>query len=270
MFGWVTDRCEKQHQRVCPVAKYAQSKSHNPAHSLCHWVIMRIHAYPKITFSDNKNHPSLKHSIIFQNTSPSVSPHLWNKSSNKILWENCRAIHCAPPLTIPRSWEPCLPITLDCPPVQSFHNGATKFRVHASVTFLINDDEKPLLMVGFLKRLETSPFHWRRHAFPPTWNNFANGALTLKIYLAPFAKPQSLLWAIGAALQATILVWRTRGWRRSAHSWCQQTVVCRGAPVGSGPSRAFPLLPSSSLLPSPCLSGSAHHCLSRGAGCKRL
>ena len=184
MFGWVTDRCEKQHQRVCPVVKYAQSKSHNPAHSLCHWVIMRIHAYPEITFSDNKNHPSLKHSIIFQNTSPNVSPHLWNKSSNKILWENRRAIHCAPPLTIPRSWEPCLPITLDCPPVQSFHNGATKFRVHASVTFLINDDEKPLLMVGFLKRLETSPFHWRRHAFPPTWNNFANGALIPKIYSA--------------------------------------------------------------------------------------
>ena len=45
-------------------------------------------------------------------------------------------LHCAPPLMIPHCWEPCLPIMLDCLPVQSFHNSTMNFRVHASVTFL--------------------------------------------------------------------------------------------------------------------------------------
>ena len=71
-------------------------------------------------------------------------------------------LHCAPPLPIPRSWERCLPITLNCPPVQSLHNTTVNFTVHASVNFLINGDKRPLLVVCFLKRLETSPFRWRR------------------------------------------------------------------------------------------------------------
>ena len=85
----------------------------------------------------NKNHQNPEHSIIFRNTSANVSPHLWNKSNYQILWENRRAIHCAPPILIPRSWEHCLPIMLDCPPVQSFHNSTVNFTVHASVTFLV-------------------------------------------------------------------------------------------------------------------------------------
>ena len=153
------------------------------------------HSYmptPKLRFQ--KNHQNLEQSIIFRNTSATVSPYLWNKSSYQILWENWRAIHCAPPLTIPCSWEGCLPITLNCPPVQSFHNSSVNFRIHASVTFLLNGDERPLLMVRFLKHLETSPFHWRwfcgcvinrlGHAFPRTWNIFTNGTLILKIYSA--------------------------------------------------------------------------------------
>ena len=77
---------------------------------------------------------------------------------------------------------------LDCPPVQSFHNTTAKFRVHASVTFLVNGGRRPLLMMYFLKRLETSPFHRRwfsrcainrlNHAFHCTRNNYTNGALT--------------------------------------------------------------------------------------------
>ena len=37
---------------------------------------------------------------------------------------------------------------------QQYH----EFRVHTSVTFLIYGNERPHLMVCFLKRLETSPF----------------------------------------------------------------------------------------------------------------
>ena len=53
---------------------------------------------------------------------------------------------------------------------------------------------KGLLMVCFLKCLETSPFRWKQfcrcainrlgHAFPQTRNIFTNGTLILKIYLA--------------------------------------------------------------------------------------
>ena len=102
-------------------------------------------------------------------------------------------LHCAPPLPIPCTWECCLPITLDCPPVQSFHNTTVNFRVHAHVTFLVNGGERPLLMVYFLKRLKTSPFCWRwfcsctinrlRHAFHCTRNISTNGAL-IPIYWA--------------------------------------------------------------------------------------
>ena len=142
----------------------------------------------------NKNHQNPEHSIFFQNASANVSPHLSNKSSYQIVCENCRALHCAPPLPIPCSWEHCLPIRLDSPPVQSYHHSTANFRVHASVTFLVYGDERPLLMVCFLKRLETSPFCWSRfcrcvinrlgHAFPRTRNIFTNGAMILKIYLA--------------------------------------------------------------------------------------
>ena len=84
-----------------------------------------------------------------------------------------------------------LPITLNCPPVQSFHNSTANFRVHACVTFLVNGDKRPLLMGCFLKHLEMSPFFWRwfcrcainrlSHAFPWTWNIFTNAALIPKI-----------------------------------------------------------------------------------------
>ena len=95
-------------------------------------------------------------------------------------------LHCVPPLPIMCSWECCLPISLDCPPVQSYHNSTKNPRVHANVTFLINGDESPLLMVCFLKWLEMSPFRWRQfcrcatnrlgHAIPQTQNVFTNGA----------------------------------------------------------------------------------------------
>ena len=136
---------------------------------------------PNCLFS-NKNPPNPEHSIIFRNTSANVSPHLWNKSSYHILRENPRAIHCAPPLLILRSWERCLPIMLDCPPVQSYRNSTANFRVHRSATFLLNGNKRPLLMVCFLKHLETSPFSWRQfcrcaikrlgHAFPWTRKHF--------------------------------------------------------------------------------------------------
>ena len=147
----------------------------------------------KCVFS-NKNHQNLECSIIFRNTSANISPHPWNNSSYQILWQNHRAIlHSAPPLLIPRSWECCLPIMLDYPPVQSFDNNSVNFRVHASVIFLIYGDERQLSMVYFLKLLETSPF-WRwfcrwennrlSHALPCTQNVFTNGAPIPKIYSA--------------------------------------------------------------------------------------
>ena len=155
-----------------------------------------IHAYPKISLSGKKNHPNLEHSIVFRNTSAKVPPHLWNNSVYRILRENHTAIlHNALPLKIPRSWEFCLLITLDYPPVQSFHNSAANFRVHTSVTFLVYGDERTLLIVCFFKCLETSHFRWRwfcrctinrlRHAFPCTWKVFTRGGMILKsIWLA--------------------------------------------------------------------------------------
>ena len=110
----------------------------------------------------NKNYQNLEHSTIFINTLANISPNLWNNSNCQIIWENHRAVlHCEPPLPIPRSPECCFPITLNCLPVQSFHNSTANFKVDASVTFLVYGDERPLLMVSFLKHLKTSPFCWR-------------------------------------------------------------------------------------------------------------
>ena len=102
-------------------------------------------------------------------------------------------LHCAPPLPMPCRWERCLPITLNCPPVRSYHSTTANFRVHESVAFLVNGGERPLLMVYFFKRLEPSPFPWRwfyrcainrlGHAFHCTQNIFTNGAL-IPIYSA--------------------------------------------------------------------------------------
>ena len=54
-----------------------------------------------------------------------------------------------------------LPITFNYPLVQSIHYSTVNFRVHTSVTFLINSDKRSFLMGCFLKCLETSPFCWR-------------------------------------------------------------------------------------------------------------
>ena len=80
-----------------------------------------------------------------------------------------------------------------CPPVQTFHYSTGNFRVHVSVTFLINGDERPLLMGCFLKCLEMSPFRWRgfrkctinrlNHTFIQTGNVFTNSALIPSINL---------------------------------------------------------------------------------------
>ena len=104
----------------------------------------------------------------------------------------------APLLPIPRSRERRLLIMLDCPSVQSFHNITANFRVHASVTFLVNGGERPLLMVYFLKHLEMFPFHWRwfcrcvinrhGHAFHCTQNVFTNGTLILIYSACSFAE----------------------------------------------------------------------------------
>ena len=100
---------------------------------------------------------------------------------------------CCAPLLIPCSWERCLPITFDCPQVQTFHNTTANFKVNASVTFLVNGGDRPLLMVYFLKCLETYPFRWRwfcrcainrlGHAFCRTQNIFTKGTL-IPIYSA--------------------------------------------------------------------------------------
>ena len=82
-------------------------------------------------------------------------------------------------------------IMLDCPPGQSFHSTAN-FRIHASVTFLISSEERPLLMGCFLEHLEMYFFRRTRFhaisrlgcAFPRTRNIFTNGVLIPKIYLA--------------------------------------------------------------------------------------
>ena len=47
-------------------------------------------------------------------------------------------------------------------PVKSFYNNTANCRVHASITFLVYGDERPLLVVCFLEGLEVSPFQWRR------------------------------------------------------------------------------------------------------------
>ena len=95
------------------------SLSHNTLHhaniqyTLCiththtHCTLQTHTCLPQNCVLRNKNHQNPEHRIIFRNTSANVSPHLWNKSSYQILQENRRAIHCAPPLLIPRSWERC-------------------------------------------------------------------------------------------------------------------------------------------------------------------
>ena len=93
--------------------------------------------------------------IIFRNTSANISPHFWNKSGCQILRKNYRAFYLTHSEQLRMLF---LPIMLDCPPVKSFHNSIANFRIHASVTFLVNGDERPLLMGCFLKCLETSPF----------------------------------------------------------------------------------------------------------------
>ena len=148
-----------------------------------------ICAYPKIAFSSIKM-TKIQNKVFFRNTSANMSPYLLNNSSHQILRENHTALlHCAPLLLIPRSSKCCLPISLDCLTVQSFHNSTTNFRVHTSVTFLINSDERLLLMVFFLEHLKTSLFHWKQfgrcvisrpsHAFPLTQNILAHSALML-------------------------------------------------------------------------------------------
>ena len=109
------------------------------------YIVLRflVHTWiPKNCVFRNKNHKNPEHNIIFRNTSANISPHLWNKSSYQILQENHRAMYTVhlPPLPILRSWERCLLIMLDCPPVKSYHNSTASFRVHASVTFLVNGD----------------------------------------------------------------------------------------------------------------------------------
>ena len=88
-----------------------------------------------------------------------MSPYLWNKSGCHILQENHRAIYLTDSAQLRMLF---LPITLDCLPVQSFHNSIENFRVHANITFLINGDKRPLLKGRFLKHLEMSPFRWKR------------------------------------------------------------------------------------------------------------
>ena len=163
----------------------AQDKLHFLAHT----------CLPQNCIFRNKNHQNPEQSRVFRNTPANVSPHIWNNSCYQILWENHRAIlQCAPPLPNQHRCEHCLLVKLDCLPVWSFHNSTANFKVHASVTFLVYGDERPLLMVCFLKCLEKSPFYWRwfcrceinrpSHVFPHTQNLFTNGTLVLKIYLA--------------------------------------------------------------------------------------
>ena len=52
-----------------------------------------ILAYPPNCIFRNKNRQNPEQSLIFQNTSANVSPHLWNKSSYQSLRENHRAIY---------------------------------------------------------------------------------------------------------------------------------------------------------------------------------
>ena len=101
-----------------------------------HWCSHYHTCLPQNCVFRNKNHQNPEHSIIFWNTSANVSPHLWKKIQlPDFMGKSQGILHCAPPIPILCSWERCLPIMFDCPPVQSFHNTTANFRVHASVTF---------------------------------------------------------------------------------------------------------------------------------------
>ena len=132
--------------------------------------------------------------------------------------------------------------------VQSFHNSTAKFRVHASVTFLIYGDERPLLMVCFLKCLGMSPFCWRRfcrfmintlsHAFPCTQNIFTNGALIPKIYSAcSFTGPTFSSGNFGETSSASCLLPTCRAFPRAnlhISVFCACTTHPKVASVSSG------------------------------------
>ena len=106
---------------------------------------------PKLGFQEQKS-PKSRTQHNFRNTSANL-PDFYRKITGQSTL--CTSLADSAHLRT-------LPITLDYMPVQSFHNSSANFRVQTSGTFLTNDDERPLLMVYFLKRFETSPFHWRR------------------------------------------------------------------------------------------------------------
>ena len=90
-----------------------------------------MYVYSKIAFSGPKlTKIPIERSKIFRNTSANVSPHLWNKSSCQILWENHRTIYLTNSAQLRMLF---LLIRLDCPSVQSFHNSSGNFKFQASL-----------------------------------------------------------------------------------------------------------------------------------------
>ena len=105
---------------------------------------------PKLRFQEQKAPKSGRQYNFQEHTSKHI-PTFINKSGCQTLQENHWAFYHTNSAQLRTLF---LLITLDCPLVQSFQNGTANFRVHTSLTFLINGDERPLLMGCFLKRLK--------------------------------------------------------------------------------------------------------------------
>ena len=142
---------------------------------------------PQNCIFGNKNHQNPEHSIIFQKARANVSQHLLKKSSYQTIWENQRAIQCT---SLTDSAADHARLSASSIISQQYRELESSFKCHLP----LNSEERPLLMVCFLKRLEMSPFHERWfckcminrlcHAFPRTQNILTNDAPIPKIYSA--------------------------------------------------------------------------------------
>ena len=143
-----------------PILQKRNLRSHTlwmSAHPYFRKETLGIHAYPKIAFSGTKI-TKIGTTAKFSGTHKQMYPHIYHKNPASRFYGKSQGNTLCTSLTDSVQLRMLFADYMRHPPVQSFHNSTANFRVHASVTFLINHDERSLLMVCFLTRLETSPF----------------------------------------------------------------------------------------------------------------
>ena len=122
-----------------------QACMHTQANTLSHTHIRTIHTSLPQNCVFRKIRSTAQFPRPHQQTYPQI---LLNKFSYQILQENHRSVYIVHlPYQFHTSENIVSPSRSTLLPVKSFHNSSANFRVHASVTFLVNGDER-LLMVS--------------------------------------------------------------------------------------------------------------------------